>query len=382
MSSSLQRTKTILTTVVGTPNLSKLRRLFTLPKNRRYALDTHYAEKVEFQRLRDDFFPVGSPQYYDSGGTDRKGLYSENNIDEKNLVLTGEFEPLQKLDETGKWRAQVESAIKAMKKKKQDALFGIEAFDRIDAAEDAKWLVKLKEEHDIALKVQLTYNHQNQLATGCRAVESVNGPYSEEGLSPLGKEVANILMLGGIIIDVSHLNKRSTLDVCKISMDLKEPVPVIASHSNTRVVFEQGGTTDGLKTKERFARRCIDDEEIKAILETGGYVGLTFYPDFLSVEKSKDMLGLWVLHIEHVVEIAKGAKLPAGLTPQDSVAVASDVERKNGVLSVPGGYSKRKYKKIFTYLEDALENKKSRWKPADIDALFHGNVERVFHLKE
>ena len=270
-------------------------------------------------------------------------------------------------------------------------------------AADADWLVGLKQKRKLALKVQLTYNHQNHLATGCLAWDK--NRYLESGLSGLGEEVAKILLRGGIVVDVSHLNRQSTMDVCEIGKQLGKPV--IASHSNALAVFEQGNCPDKMRVgREWAARRCLDDKEITAILETGGYVGLTPQPYFLSIGNCDDVLGLWVSHINRVRKVAEGArinlrgsvalasdvdrqdgshayKLPggAGIGPRGSVALVPKGEKqKEDILRMPPGRDEKSYKNLFFDLARALERRS--WLEEDIDALFHGNVERVFPQKK
>ncbi len=61
----------------------------------------------------------------------------------------------------------------------------------------------------------------------------------------------------GVIVDVAHASKRTVLDVASISKK-----PVIASHANAAAL--KGGH-----------KRNLDDEEIEAIVRTGGVIGVT-----------------------------------------------------------------------------------------------------------
>ena len=70
----------------------------------------------------------------------------------------------------------------------------------------------------------------------------------------------------GIIIDVSHLNDKSLLDVIGHSNK-----PILASHSNVR--------------KRANHMRNLTDEMIKAIGESGGTIGINLYEGFLSTDK-------------------------------------------------------------------------------------------------
>ena len=106
----------------------------------------------------------------------------------------------------------------------------------------------------------LCWNEKNSLTGSC-----VTG----EGLSNKGKVFIKEAQRVGMLIDVSHLSDQGFWDI----MDITQ-APVIATHSNSRSVF----------SKNEFAnRRNITDEMFKAIVQTGGVVGINLCPDFLGV---------------------------------------------------------------------------------------------------
>jgi len=361
-----------------------------------YAIDSHSTENFRFRKVKGDFKQLEYREYhtyFDADGKELDGLYAKRGWKNTGQLPRTGFAPFYSKKEAARQRKLIGAAIAGSEPGER---FGIEAIDCIMSVKNAKRLVGLKKWHGVMLKVQLTYNHQNQLATGCRVWDADKEQYSSDGLSDLGKEVAKTLMRGGIIVDVSHLNRQSTLDVCEIGRELK--VPVIASHSNPLAVFAGKRDIVALLAKDRIAARCIDDEEIKAILSTGGYVGITSHPYFMSnegkewldalngsdLEKQmtkrenawlkKEAMTLLVSHISHVRNIAE----QEGLGSRESVAFSSDVDHinANGPLYVPMGYAQKSYRNIFSDLAYALRQK--GWKKNDIDALFHGNVERVF----
>lgn len=83
-----------------------------------------------------------------------------------------------------------------------------------------------------------------------------------------------------MLIDVSHLGERSFWDVMEISED-----PVIASHSNCYSLNPH--------------YRNLTDEQIKAIAEKGGYIGVNFYDKFL-VSKGRADINDVLNHIDHL----------------------------------------------------------------------------------
>jgi len=91
------------------------------------------------------------------------------------------------------------------------------------------------------------------------------GDVSEEhgGLSALGKQLLVELNRLGVMADVSHASKASTLDIARLSL-----APVIASHSGVRSLYDHF--------------RNLDDEELLAIKATGGVVQVVGFDTYLA----------------------------------------------------------------------------------------------------
>jgi membrane dipeptidase len=56
--------------------------------------------------------------------------------------------------------------------------------------------------------------------------------------------------------------------------------------------------------------RNIDDDQIRAIAESGGVVGIMFEPGFLRAKGMKNDAGMVIAHLEHVIRVA-GEDAPA-----------------------------------------------------------------------
>jgi membrane dipeptidase len=131
--------------------------------------------------------------------------------------------------------------------------------------------------HGLGLRmVQLTYNLQNLVGSGC--TERHQG-----GLTYFGREVVQRLNEAGILVDVSHCSEQVGWDAMEISS-----APVIVSHSSSKaVVYHDRGKTDELA---------------RAIAEQGGYFGVVVVPGFV-----KDAPGAtledFVRHVEHLVDV-------------------------------------------------------------------------------
>ena len=160
--------------------------------------------------------------------------------------------------------------------------------------------------------ITLTWNYENELGYGV-GTESVNG------LKPFGIEVVKTMNELGMIVDVSHLNKAGFWDVDKISKK-----PYIASHSNANAVTPH--------------RRNLNDKQINAIIQKGGFIGINLYPNFIGVNNIADINNI-LNHINYFIEI--GA--------QEVIGLGCDLD---GVDSLPDGItdvlSLKSLDKIFT----------------------------------
>ena len=100
--------------------------------------------------------------------------------------------------------------------------------------------------------MQLTYNNQSLLATGCYEAQ-------DNGITRFGRQAIGEMNRTGMIIDMSHSSEKSTLDAIELSTR-----PVIISHANPSTFYA--------------AKRNKSDKVLKAIAESGGLLGFSMYP--------------------------------------------------------------------------------------------------------
>lgn len=110
------------------------------------------------------------------------------------------------------------------------------------------------------------------------------------GLTDVGVRFLEAAQSLGILIDVSHLNDPGFWDVIKFSK-----APVIASHSNCRALLDHP--------------RNLTDEQIKAVADSGGVVGVNACSLFVQPPDLDHLLD----HIDHLVKV--GGMEHVGLGP-------------------------------------------------------------------
>lgn len=166
------------------------------------------------------------------------------------------------------------TAVSKIKQEQKTAcLLAIEGGEALEGK-----LANLRMFHRLGVRLlTLTWNHRNQIASG--QLEGEQGG----GLSNFGRSVIEEMNRLGMLIDVSHLNDPGFWEVLKLSVD-----PIIASHSNARALCKHP--------------RNLTDEQIKALADQGGVIGVNFYPHFLDStgEASVDEI---VNHIEYIAKV-------------------------------------------------------------------------------
>ncbi|MGV6810602.1 MAG: membrane dipeptidase [Brevirhabdus sp.] len=110
--------------------------------------------------------------------------------------------------------------------------------------------------HTLGLRfMQLTYNNQSLLATGCYEDD-------DTGLTRMGREVVEEMNRVGLVVDMSHSAERSTLEAIEHSAR-----PIAITHANP--------------ASWHPARRNKSDTVLRALAETGGMLGFSLYPHHL-----------------------------------------------------------------------------------------------------
>jgi len=210
-----------------------------------------------------------------------------------------------------------------------------------------------------------------------RSCQAGAGPEIPEGLSPFGRSVVRKMNELGMVVDLSHAGERSFFDALETTSR-----PVIASHSGCKVLHGH--------------QRNLTDEQLRALKQNRGVVGIVFCVPFLSEagqaedqrlretegyktlaarndtelflrqgeylqEKAEPLpLEVVVEHIEHVVEVA-------GV---EHVGLGSDFD---GILRTPQGLEDASC--YGNLVEKLFEH---GFNEDDVQKICGGNMERVF----
>ncbi len=140
---------------------------------------------------------------------------------------------------------------KANLEKKTAIFFGFQNCSPIE--DDINLVEKV---HSLGCRfMQLTYNNQSLLATGC--YEKI-----DSGVTNFGKEAIKEMNRVGIVIDMSHSGEKSTFEAIELSEK-----PIAITHANPNFWHA--------------AKRNKSNELLKTLSDSGGMLGLSLYPHHL-----------------------------------------------------------------------------------------------------
>jgi len=170
-------------------------------------------------------------------------------------------------------KARTVDDIRAAKKAGKTAI--ILGMQNTSAFEDQISYVEILKQLGVGI-VQMTYNTQNLVGSGC--YES-----RDSGLSDFGRDVVAEMNRVGMLCDLSHVGPKTSRDVIDASKR-----PVAYSHC----------LPAGLKAHPRNKT----DEELRYIVDKGGFVGVTMFPPFLA-KGIQSTIDDYVAAIDYVINL-------------------------------------------------------------------------------
>ena len=171
----------------------------------------------------------------------------------------------------------------------------------------------------------------------------------EMGLTDIGRAAIAEMNTLGMIVDVSHCSKQTTLDAAALSTK-----PIIATHVNAEALTP--------------VTRNKDDEELIAIAETGGLIGVTPIRAFLDTNRDGSAgIDDMIAHIEYMVSLV-------GI---DHVGIASDSDL-DGWEKTSYYYADADLAAMDRWVRLASRLYARGWTEEDLAKLLGGNFRRVF----
>lgn len=146
---------------------------------------------------------------------------------------------------------------------------------------DSDTLRSLWTEHSLR-SLALTWNHETDYGFSC--YEAGAAP-----LKPAGRQLVRALEQSPLMLDLAHLSDAGFYE----SLDLYAP-PVLVTHSFCRSISDHP--------------RGLDDQQLRALGEHGGLMGLAFDPDFLGQGSIDEALR----HIDRIASLAGESAVSIG----------------------------------------------------------------------
>jgi len=173
------------------------------------------------------------------------------------------------------------------------------------------------------------------------AVAAADSRTDQVGLNEFGKQVIRMMDSLGMIIDISHVGRKTIDDILATSKN-----PIIASHSGAAAL--------------RNHTRNLTDAQIRAIAQRGGVIGVVFYPPFLT-SSSTATLDDVLRHIDYIKNLVGSV---------DCIALGSDFD---GIERTPVGLGD-----VTTFPSVTAALLQRGYSKEDVRKILGGNFMRVF----
>lgn len=280
--------------------------------------------------LNSPSFAAFSEGYYD-GQQD-----IERSLDETLSLINGLYFTESKNREDFRIVADSQELLENFRAGRISALATIEGAYFIDRHNYREILAQLKD-----LKIRMigfNWNYSNYLGEGAAEHYSDKKTPSQGGLTELGAKVLAEMEELGLAIDVSHMNERTFWGVVENTKN-----PIIASHSGAYEL--------------RPHRRNLKDDQLRAIKESGGLVGLVLCNSFLT-DDGQASLRDYMDHLNYIVD----------LIGVDHVGIGSDLDGTTLPVDL----------KDASELGKLVELLEEDYGPEDLDKILGGNYLRIF----
>ena len=139
------------------------------------------------------------------------------------------------------------------------------------------------ESFDASLLVKVTLVHLSTSSLGTTSAPSLR---SDGGLTDRGRELVRALNSNRIFVDLAHISRRGFFDAVAVH---DRSQPLLVSHTGIAGVHRHW--------------RNIDDEQLRAVADTGGVVGVMYQSSFLGEPLFGGRAAAVVDHLAHIVDV-------------------------------------------------------------------------------
>jgi membrane dipeptidase len=209
---------------------------------------------------------------------------------------------------------------------KHAAFVGIQGGNALDGRPEA--IAALPER--LVLLVTLVHLTSSRLGQ----TSSPFGLGRERGLSPLGQELVRQLDAAHIFVDLAHLGRRGFFDAVRAH---DPSLPLVVSHTGVCGVTPHW--------------RNLDDEQLRAVADTGGIVGVLYHPPFLGDPSAHGRAASIVAHLGHIVDTvgedhaALGSDWDGAITTPEDMPTCLELPRLVALM-LERGWAPHRIRKI------------------------------------
>lgn len=229
----------------------------------------------------------------------------------------------------------MEEALNINDQGKIAAIVGVEGGHSIEES-----LEKLENLYNLGMRY-MTITWNNSLSWAISAADPLS---TTVGLNDFGRDVIRKMDTLGVVVDVSHVGIKTIQDILEVTTN-----PIIATHSGVRAL--------------RNHTRNLYDWQIRDIANSGGVVGVVFYPNFLTGTSTASISNV-IQHIDYIVN----------LVGVDYVGIGSDFD---GIEYTPYGLEN-----VSKFPDLTLALLQQGYSQEEVEKILGGNFKRVFEQVE
>ncbi len=208
---------------------------------------------------------------------------------------------------------------------KHGAFVGIQGGNALDADRDALDLIP----DDLVLRITLVHLSSSRIGVTSSPLKSKDG-----GLTDFGRDYVRRLNDKRIFVDLAHISRKGFFDAVEVH---DRSQPLLVTHTGVSGVHKHW--------------RNLDDDQLRAVADSGGTIGVMYQSSFLGPGKRGKSATAVVDHLEHIVRIvgddhaSLGSDWDGAIVPPRDIATCLDLPRLVELM-LARGWSDTRIRKI------------------------------------